>query len=275
MSLDTPAVTPAPPQSDLVDAFAHARRQRQKIESLAPHWELPDEDAGIRTMLAVAKQLGWPRLGWKIAATNEVMQKALGTQGPVFGMTFSQFLRPAPAVVAHEELVDPIIECEFAFRLGRDLDSKDGEHDFDDVAAAIESAHPCIEIAECRFPRDALPPTSFGMADGFAGGWYVLGDALADWRAHLKSGIAVQLRRNGELHSRGHSNDVMGHPLRSVVWLANMLRRFGHQLRAGDLVSSGTWNILCDAHPGDRFEAVYSTGHRILLETPANAGSVG
>lgn len=253
---------------DLVEALAAARLQRRKIDTLAPHWILADEDAGIRTMLQVAERLGWPRLGWKIAGTNENMQRILGTQGPVFGMTFSTFLRASPAVVRHEELVDPIIECEFAFRIGRELPDKDGPYDFGDLAAAVESVHPCIEIAECRFPREALPPARFGMADGFAGGWYILGDAIAQWQGQLAEGIGISLMRNGQLHSQGHSQDVMGHPLNSVVWLANTLRRFGHRLQAGDLVSSGTCNILCDAQPGDRFEALYSQGSRIELSLP-------
>ena len=95
----------------------------------------------------------------------------------------------------------------------------------------------------------------------------MLGEAIADWPAVLKAGVSVQLFKNGGLHSQGHSSDVMGHPLTPVVWLANALNRLGRRLEAGDLVSSGSCNILCRARPGDVFEARYAGLPPVRLQT--------
>ena len=186
----------------------------------------------------------------------------------MFGATFQRFLRHSPAQVVHQQLLDPVIECEFAFTLGRELPAQEADYSFDDLAAAIGSVHTCVEIAECRFAHLALPPVPYIMADGFASGWYVLGEPVPDWQQAFLRGVRVQLLRNGEAHSQGSSMDVMGHPLQPLVWLANRLRRLGQPLRVGDMVSTGSCNILCRARAGDRFEAIYEGLGKIELHTP-------
>lgn len=252
----------------LAAALVASRLTGKQISEIDESWQLANDAEGVQTMFTVADILGWDQLGWKIAATNPLLQSKLRTEGPVFGVTYSRFMRPAPAEVSYELLQDPVVECEFAFRIGRCLPILDREYTFDDLASVVDSVTPCIEIAECRFTRGVLPPARFIMADGFASGWYILGAQIPNWRAVLDRGVSVQLMRNGAHHSRGHSSDVMTHPLNPVVWLANSLKRLGKQLQPGHLVSSGACNILCRAKPGDRFEAQYEGCGVVILETP-------
>ena len=260
------------PEGDLIEALLQARLRGEQLEGIAPHWQLPTLADGVDVMLAVADRLQaqWPRLGWKIAATNADMQAKMRTREPVLGMTFERFLHASPARIAHADLLDPVIECEFAFRIGHGLPDKAGGEDLTEaeVLQAVTAVYPCIEVAECRFAFRQLPSAAFVQADGFASGHYVLGEAIANWQAVLQAGVAVQLFKNGQLHSQGHSSDVMGHPITPVVWLANALRRRGRRLEAGDLVSSGSCNILCRARPGDVFEARYTGLADVRLQTP-------
>lgn len=241
----------------LIEALVNARVNKKQIQQLDTDWLLEDNDAGVGVMFDIAEYLGWPKLGWKIAATNPILQEKLRTDGPVFGVTFQQFLLSSSATVPFSDLLDPIIEGEFAFKIGKNLAEKKTDYQFEDIADCIESVFMCIEIAECRFHRKHLPSPRHIMADGFASGWYVLGSKVKEWERVLSDGVTVNLYRNGHHHSTGSSHAVMGHPLNPVVWLANRLRRYGRQLQAGDLVSSGSCNILCKAAPGDNFEAVY------------------
>ncbi|ETF04741.1 hypothetical protein W822_04800 [Advenella kashmirensis W13003] len=252
-------------QHSLIKALTDARSDNRQIMEYDPDWVLETEDDGIKVMFAVAENLKWPQLGWKIAATNVRLQQKLRTEGPVFGATFERYLLHSPGDVVYENLLDPVIECEFAIQMGDDLPAKNGEYTFDDVARCVESVHICMEIAECRFPRKRLPSVYHIMADGFASGRYVLGNAVPDWQAALHKGIKVNLYKSGQLHSSGQSCDVMGHPLNPVVWLANKLRKYGNSLRAGHLVSSGSCNILCKASQGDVFEAVYENVGSVRL----------
>lgn len=241
----------------LSQALTHARQYKKQITLLSSTWNLKNKFDAIHTMQEVAQQLAWPRLGWKIAATNTELQKKLHTTHPVFGITYRPFLVSSPATLNHDELLDPIIECEFAFELAADLPKKSTPYTFNEIVEKVKHAYLCIEVAECRFSINSLPSSLYLMADGFASGWYILGTSINDWQDKLQKGVDVSLYRNQRLHSTGHSSDVMGHPLNPLIWLANELHSHQTYLKKGELISTGSCNILSKARKGDTFTATY------------------
>lgn len=253
----------------LVEALLTARKTGEQIDHLQDDWHLDSQGMAVETMLHVADQLGWERLGWKIAATNEELQRKLRTTEPVFGMTFKQFLMHSPASVLRASLLDPIIECEFAFKMSKSLPDKGDEaYVLEDLVQCIEWVAPCIEIAECRFNRRNLPSARFIQADGFASGRYVVGEPIEEWQLFLDNGVNVSLFRNDQLHSSGHSSDVMGHPLLPLLWLGQALKRVNRRLEPGDVVCTGSCNILCPAREGDQFTVHYEGLAPLKLSTP-------
>jgi 2-keto-4-pentenoate hydratase len=186
------------------------------------------------------------------------MQKKLRTAEPVCGITFDRHHIAGPATFSGSELLDPIIECEFFFTLAKSLPPRATEYGAEDIEDAVGKVEVGIEIAECRFARKNLPPAIYIQADGFASGRYVHGNEVNGWRAALAKGIDVRLTRNGAALSQGASSDVMGNPVNAVTWLANRLIKAGKWLKAGQVVSSGSCNILVPARQGDRFIAEFS-----------------
>lgn len=239
----------------LVQILAAARREGRQIDALAPGLVPPTPREGYDIHRRVADNLSWPTLGWKIAATTPEMQRRLRATEPIYGRTFAQFAVDAPAAVPHAELLDPIIECEFLFRLARDLAPRDAPFVKDEVAEAVAAVHAGIEIAECRFPLDRLPPMPAILADGAASGRYVIGDEIRDWRTHDLAQMPVSLTVNGTLRRHGAGHEVMGDPMNALVWLANERRIWGDGLRAGELISSGTASGMLLARAGDRMRA--------------------
>jgi 2-keto-4-pentenoate hydratase len=51
---------------------------------------------------------------------------------------------------------------------------------------------------------------------------------------------------------------VLGHPLNVMAWLADELPRFGRQLCAGDLVTTGVVTDVFEAGPGDVITAEFA-----------------
>ncbi|MEN4918530.1 fumarylacetoacetate hydrolase family protein [Achromobacter spanius] len=267
---DAAAFPHAPPDHErrraLVHTLAQARRLGRQVQDVEDLYPIAGEEQAFRLMLDVAREVGWERRGWKIAATNPLLQQKLRTKGPVCGATFSRFHVPAPAILRRDELLDPVIECEFFFTLGQALPPRPLPYAEDEVAAAVSAVNLGIEVAECRYPRRALPSAWHVYADGFASGRYLHGPVLPRWRARLDAGIGVTLLRNGVPLGQGSSHDVMGHPLRAVVWLANRLRLAGIALHVGDTISSGSCNILASARAGDRFTAQFHGAGDVCLE---------
>lgn len=246
--------------SDLIDALTQARRSGVQIAQPNPDWRPGDEDTAYRTMLEVAHRLDWAPLGWKIAGSDARLRQRLRTDGLVFGRTFQRFLTPSPITLKHGELLDPIVECEFFFRIGCDLPASRAEHTEDRVREVVETVHVGVEVGECRFANANLPSPLLLRADGYGSGRYVIGPEVPDWQAMLATPVDVMLLKNGAPRSRGSSMDVMGHPLRPLVWLANRLASLGIGLARGDMISTGSCTGMVKARPGDqmvaRFEGI-------------------
>jgi len=239
----------------LAELLAGARREGRQVRDLPPELVPATNADGAAVNALVAETLDWPLLGWKIAATTPVMQQRLRTNEPIYGRTFARFETASPARFRHGELLDPIVECEFFFRLGRGLPPRAEPYNSDEVADAVATVHAGVEVAECRFPLDALPPVPAVLADGAASGRYVVGHELANWRSRDLAALPVTLEVNGTVRRSGTGADVMGHPLAPLVWLANARSAIGDGLVSGALVSTGTATGMLLAKAGDRMVA--------------------
>lgn len=225
--------------TELADMLADARRQGRQLDGLASELVPPDADTAYRVNAMVAERLGWEPLGWKIAGTTQDVRTRLGIDTPIYGRTFRRFAVDSPAVLQVADLLSPLIECEFFVTLAQDLPHRDREWTMPEVVAAIGQVNAGIEVAECRFPNRALPPLPGILADGSASGRYVFGDVIPDWQSGLAD-MAVTLETDGTTHCEGKGSDVMGDPLRPLLWLAEERRRHGDGLRAGETISTGS-----------------------------------
>jgi 2-keto-4-pentenoate hydratase len=130
------------------------------------------------------------------------------------------------------------------------------------VRAAIAAAHGGIEVAECRFPMDALPAMPAILADGTGNGRYVLGPEID---APDLAALPVTLDVDGVRRRGGTGSEAMGHPFHVLLWLAEALRRRGQGLAAGDLVSTGTCTGMLRPAAGQRLLARFGDGCEVTL----------
>ena len=249
----------------LADLLIAARRDGRQIADL-PVELIPATGAeGYAVNQLVADGLGWEPLGWKIAATTPEMQRRLRATEPIYGRTFQRFAAASPARFRHAELLDPIVECEFFFRLGRDLPPRGSPYARDEVADAVSAVHAGVEVAECRFPLDRLPQLPAILADGAASGRYVIGDAFDDWRRRDFAAMPVTLSVNGQLRRQGIGRDVMGDPINALIWLANARSAWGDGLERGALISTGTATGMLLAKPGDTMRAAFGSDANVEM----------
>lgn len=239
----------------LADLLIAARRDGRQVRGLEPHLVPATADEAYAVNERVVRGLGWAPLGWKIAATTPVMQQRLRSNEPIYGRTYRRFELASPAHVAFADLLDPLVECEFFFRLGDALPPRAKPYSSGEVASAVAGVHAGIEIAECRFPLDELPPVPAILADGAASGRYVVGSEIKDWRKLNLAAMPVALVVNGAPRRTGSGAEVMGDPLAPLVWLANRRSAWGDGLAAGELVSTGTATGMLLAKAGDRMIA--------------------
>lgn len=248
----------------LAGLLAAARREGRQIPALDADLVPANADAAYRVNARVAELLGWEPLGWKIAATTEAVRSKLRTDGPILGRTFRRFRCDSPARLRHAELLDPLVECEFFCTLGRDLPARERPWCMDEVRESVATVHAGIEVAECRFPSRALPPLPAILADGSASGRYVFGGEVKEWRAGLAD-VAVRLEVDGREVRHGTGADVMGDPLRPLLWLAEERRRFGDGLKAGETVSTGSMTGMLPVRSGQHVLARFGATARVEI----------
>jgi 2-keto-4-pentenoate hydratase len=256
-------------QRELAAHLALLRKEKRAQSGLEPRLVPPDEATAYRVAALVAEELGWKIGGWKIAAMKEAMQRALRTEQPIYGRVFAQFIFESPATFEHRKLLNHIPEVEYAARLGADLPPRAKAYTEAEVAAAVASLHPGLEIAECRFVHDAaFPALPAILADGAGSGSIVYGPAIPDWRTADISGQEATLSVGGVVRRRGTARAALEHPVQPLTWLANELSRIGIGLKAGEMISTGTLtgmiasaaghDYLCDFGPFGQVRATFT-----------------
>ena len=241
-------------QRELARLLASLRREHRGQSGLASSLMPPDKATAYRIAGMVAEELGWPVLGWKIAAMKEEMQLALRTDSPIYGRVY--FTAETPYSAEHAKLASPIPEVEYQAKLGHDLPPRDKPYTVEEVTDAVASLHPGLELAECRFIHDAqFPPLPAILADGAGSGTIVFGPAIKDRKIVDIAGQEATLSSDGRLRRKGTAAAALDHPMIPLTWLANELSRTGVGMKAGQMVSTGTLTGMLAPKPGETFVA--------------------
>jgi len=256
-------VTPGE-RSACASLLAAARRQGRQVGATSP---MPADAAeGYAVADEVAAMLGWPRRGWKVAATTPEMRRRLKAEEPTRGPIYTHLVEVTPVALPFAALVDPIIECEVMLVLAEALPPRAAPWTAPEVEAAIGAVHGGIEVAECRFPMDALPAMPAILADGAASGRYVLGPEIPGWRSRDLAAMPVSLVVDGAVRRTGSGADAMGHPIRVLLWLAEALRLRGQGLAVGDVVSTGTCSGMLRPAAAQRLLARFGADCEVALD---------
>lgn len=240
---------------EVVAIIARGRIERRTVtmpEQLKTrHWETV-----MAVMERLNERLGFPPAGWKIGAAAVEVQKAEGVPGPAPGQLDQRFVFASPAHVPAAAFIRyRCSECEFAFRMARDLAPRPTPYSEDEVAHAVEALYPALEIGDTVF-EDWYGASGYqgsSMDNGGAAA-FVHGDPVYNWRQLDLPNARIDLHLNGAYIKSGYGRAAMGHPLTSLTWLANWLRDRGRTLHAGEFVSTGTCTGHFFAAPGDRLD---------------------
>ena len=131
------------------------------------------------------------------------------------------------------------VEAEVAFRLGRDLPARDVPYTAADVADALVTAHPAIEVLESAFAEPDAADKLSNLADSLMHGGFIYGPGQAAWQAIDFPATTVTQTIDGATVSR--TGNPAGDMLRLVVWLANEGSRWAGGLQVGQFVTCGSW----------------------------------
>lgn len=231
------------------------RLDERRIDALPPALRPATLDEGYAVQDAMVEIAGQPVAGWKIAATSAAGQKHIGVTEPLSGRLFRDFVLADGARRPAASLHMRVAETEFAFRMGRDLPPRGRHYDLAEVCDAAGTLHLAIEIPDARYDVfDTIGAPSIAADDAFAS-WFVLGPQVPEWRRLDPPLLTVRGVKNGAVVAEGSGAAVLGDPRIALTWIANHLAQRGYGLKAGELVTTGTWVKPIEIAPGDTVTA--------------------
>lgn len=233
------------------DALLRAYETHEPIDPLTPLFT--DAPLSVAYEIAQAQVQAWEKSGdtvkgHKIGLASRAMQRQARVTQPDFGqLTSSMFFlehQPIPAGT----FIQPRIEPEVAFVLGRPL--RGPGVTVAEAAAAVDFVLPALEVVDSRI-RDWKIGIFDTVADNASSGGVVLGSqpvALADIDLRL---AGCTLHVNGDLVDTGAGGAVLGSPLNALVWLANTVGPLGVSIEPGHVVLPGSMTKAVTLDPGD------------------------
>jgi 2-keto-4-pentenoate hydratase len=239
-----------------------------RIDGLAPQCRPTSRAEGYAIQRALFEESGEPALGWKIAATSVAGQQHIGVSGPLAGRLSASRCLADNSELALTHNYMHVIEAEFAFLMGRDVGRElaagagrpDAPLTMAQVMDCVSGLHVAIEVPNSRYVDFVGAGEAQLIADFACACYVVLGSrAPESWRLADLSQHAVTVRRGNELVATGTGANVLGDPRIGLTWLANELLSQGQQLKAGEIVMTGTCVVPVPVAAGDKMTADFGS----------------
>lgn len=201
-----------------------------------------DDDTAYAVQDEVVRLKGKPTAGYKVSLTSKQTQDMFDADSPLYGQQVAERFLPSPADVSLDQLNEPLLEVELAFRAKEDLHPDDS---LDDLLHKVTVAG-ALELPDARFVNWFPDLGKYNvMADCAVGGLVVYGEERdADQAfANVNEAATVHavLYQDDKELTAGDSSEVLGNPLKSLQWLVQKLAEQGKTFTKGQMVSSGTF----------------------------------
>ena len=251
--------------TDLAHALLQARHSGELLD--ADDWadvvRAPADAQAVQAAMA-------PALGWRVAGSQQGPGRVPGywkSGAPRRDAPLTHAPLPpagvwaSPATVARWPVYARGIEAEIALRLGEDVSPSQAARLVEGQGAElIDAMAVSIELVESRWLQQFSAPPLLLLADQLCHGALVVGDwqpcdlvnAAPDWSrqvCRLRVGSAEVTEHVGT-HSLGDPAWLL------AEWLRHATAEYG-TLRAGTVVTTGSWVGLVRAQPGERVHAQF------------------
>ena len=259
------APPPAPPWSidSLVDALVAARRGGDRVTAERVASAVRSTDDAYRVQGRVDALL-WPDARatvWKAGADS---RDSLPTAAPIA----PSLVHANGAVLSSSAFPVRIVEAEIAYRFGVDLPPRELPYTIDEVAEAVATMHVAIEIVTPRIVDYQVASAIAKLADHGINGAFVLGDGVRSWRRIALRDQKATLSLGGKVVERVQGSHALGNPAVLLPWFVAHLGRLPTRdadgnagpprgVKAGDVVTTGSWTKVVEAKASDRVEVEF------------------
>ncbi len=243
--------------------------QLEQISKRHPEMTIDDSYAIQRAWVQIKLSEGQKVKGHKIGLTSRAMQVVSKIEEPDYGCLLDSMFFRDGGNIPTARFIQPRVEVELAFVLGRRLSGPDVS--IFDVLAATDYVVPALEIIDARVerldrvtnePRKVLDT----IADNAANAGIVMGGRPVKPDAVDLRWCGALLYQNGVIEESGLAAAVLNHPANGIAWLAGKLALHDEALEAGEVVLAGSFTRPVSIALGDVFHADYGELGSITFE---------
>jgi 2-keto-4-pentenoate hydratase len=251
-------------QQEAAAQFLAAARRTGKPGARLPEDIRPqDLDAALVIQRRVVAFLAQSVGGWKCSVPSEA--RALNV-APIFASTV---FRKSPCTIV---ATGPIarIEPEIAFVMGRDLPKRDTPYNEAEIRSAIAEPRLVLELLGTRYADPAAASWPEMMADFVQNQGLFVGPLLPGGLDAALESFPVTIRTPKGVLSTHDGRHGDGHPLRPLYWLANFLAARDEGLRAGQVVTTGSYAGAIEVPVGTPLNVTFGELGKIEIELRSN-----
>ena len=192
--------------------------------------------------------------GWKVALTNIEMQKLTGIDEPAEGAIFGPLIYSEQTRLKFDNYGHLGAEAEIAIKVAKDIPKNSQKFSsLEEIAPYVSEVMAALEIVDDRhYCREATLGILIGQNSMNQGS--VLGKPVGTDPMNLDK-LEGSLIMSGEIFGRGSGKNVLSHPLKALMWLANSLISRGRSLHSGDIIMTGSIATTCWPRVGDEVVA--------------------
>jgi len=172
-------------------------------------------------------------VGYKMGFTSKAKMIQMGVDDLIWGRLTDAMEIKENQTIDVNDYVHPRAEPEIAFLLKAPLS---GIVTKEEALAAVESIAPAIELIDSRYTNFKFSLTDV-VADNSSSSGFLIGPWLPS-DSNI-DGLVMDLKVDGEVVATGLSNDILDHPLNSLVEAARCIGAAGLELKAGQIILAG------------------------------------
>lgn len=161
----------------------------------------------------------------------------MGVDEPDSGVLLDDMVLPSGSELLVGELMNPRVEAEIAFRLGRDLQGPDV--DVEAARRTVSDVFLALEVIDTRFTENWRIALADSVADNASSARVATGAMVPLDPAWDLGAEELVVSIDGVSVATGEGRAVLGDPLKVLIWLTRRLSGLGAGLKAGDLVLAG------------------------------------
>lgn len=192
---------------------------------------------------ALIRYAGKP-VGYKVGLTSKAAQDLFKVDSPIAGVLLADMIKPGGISVSAAYGARPVFEADLLVRV-KDAGVNQARTPLE-VASHLSEVIPFIELPDMVVAKGEPMSLPVLVAINVGARLGIAGRPIKVHASHgfvdaLQKMVVVTTDEAGNELSRAPGTAILGHPFNAVTWLARHLANHGKALKAGDLISLGSF----------------------------------